>query len=311
MFGFPIPDSRFEIPASMSIAIIINPISGSRGHRATTGAARADLARRLVTRLDRDAEIVVTREPGHGVALSREFAARGVQRVIGWGGDGTINEIAGPLLGTATTLGIVPSGSGDGLARSLGLPRQPEAALTTAVREPAVPIDVGFLGGRHFLNIAGIGFDAAVGHGFNRGARRGVSGYLKRGLSLAWTYGAERYDLRLGDETRTGRWFLAAFANGSQYGNGLMLAADADPCDGWLNAVVVDAGPPLRQFWRARRLFFRRFRPAEGVHRYRVKSASVTGDHLVCHVDGETFETRGTIEVRIDARKLLVAGLRG
>jgi diacylglycerol kinase family enzyme len=295
----------------MSTAVIINPISGARGHLAATGAERSALARDLLSRLGEDAEVVVTRAAGDAAALSAAYAAQGVDRVIGWGGDGTINEIAGPLIGTRSALGIVPSGSGDGLARSLGLPRRPEAALALAVKQIPAPIDVGYLGDRHFLNIAGVGFDAAVGHGFNRGAKRGATGYLKRGLSLAWTYRCERYHLRLQDDRRTGTWFMAAFANGAQYGNGLMLAADADPSDGWLNAVVVESGSPLIQFWRARRLLIGRTRHAAGILRQRVQSASVTGEHLLCHVDGETFEARGTLEVRLEPRRLLVARGRG
>lgn len=268
------------------------------------------MAGRVLARLGEDAEVVLTGGAGHAAELSRGFVARHFDLVVGWGGDGTINEVAGPLIGTTSALGIVPSGSGDGLARSLSLVRPAEAALAAALRGPSAPIDVGFFGARHFLNIAGAGFDAAVAHGFNRRGKRGAFGYFSRGLSIVWTYRCERYHLRLGDEASSADRFLVAFANGSQYGNGLMLAPDADVQDGWLNAVVVDGGPPLRQFWRARRLLFRKLRPAEGLHRHRVQHATIAGDTFLCHVDGETFDARGTLEVRIEPNALRVSGVQ-
>ena len=87
-----------------------------------------------------------------------------------------------------------------------------------------------------------------------------------------------------------------------------LCAADADPSDGWLDAVIVDDGLAVRQLWRMRRLALGVRRPAEGIFRYRVRRASVAGDRLVCHVDGETFETSGVIDVRVAPGALRVAG---
>jgi diacylglycerol kinase (ATP) len=103
---------------------------------------------------------------------------------------------------------------------------------------------------------------------------------------------------------------VAAFANAKQYGNGLVLSPDADPTDGWLDSVVVDDGPAWRQIWRVRRLAIGKRRPTRGLHRRRVRAASVSGDPLVCHVDGETFETSGTLDVSIRPGALRVAGIR-
>ena len=102
--------------------------------------------------------------------------------------------------------------------------------------------------------------------------------------------------------------FLVAFANGRQYGNGLVLAPAADPRDGLLDAVIVDSGTPFRQLWRARRMGIRRHAPAQGLHRFKVQSASVSGPTLACHVDGETFQASGTLNVRLEPRRLLVKG---
>src|SRR6185436_3483978 len=134
-----------------------------------------------------DGEVLLTRARGHGAEIAAGLAGR-VERVVAWGGDGTINEIAGPLIQSSSALGIVPAGSGDGLARGLGLRRDTETALRTALSAPAMAIDVGFLGGRHFLNIAGVGFDADVARTFNQRAKRGGLGYASVSLKRVWSY---------------------------------------------------------------------------------------------------------------------------
>jgi YegS/Rv2252/BmrU family lipid kinase len=294
---------------TQSIAIIINPVSGRRGHHKTTRDERATRAQQLADTHQTSIAIEVTHGPGHGAELARAFVRQGVDRVIAWGGDGTINEVAGPLIGTRTALGIVAAGSGDGLARSLGLPTGPDRAIATAFSSPATPMDVGFIAGRHFLNIAGIGFDAAAGTVFNRRSKRGAGGYLAVGMSTLWSYRCCPYEVQLDDQSMDGHRFLIAFANGREYGNGMVLSADANPRDGWLDAVLVDAGPAILQLWRTRRLIVGRRRPAAGVRRLRVRTAVVKGARLVCHVDGETFEAKDRVDVRLEPGAILVAGL--
>jgi YegS/Rv2252/BmrU family lipid kinase len=288
--------------------IVINPVSGARGRRSGEGPARADLARHVLDAIGVAGEVVVTTGPHQAGTIARDLVSRGAEVVIAWGGDGTINDAATPLIGTATPLGIVRSGSGDGLGRTLGVPEAPEEAIRLALSGASRAIDVGYLGGRHFLNVAGIGFDAAVGQRFNAVGRRGQAGYLLRVLETVWTYRARRYRIRLEHETSDATRFVVAFANGRQYGGQLMLAPDADPADGWLDAVIVDDGAPLTQIWRMRRLAVGVRKPAKGIFRYRVREAAIAGDRLVCHVDGEAFEASGELAVRLVPGALRVAG---
>jgi len=290
----------------MRIAVIINPVAGRGKARRAAGTERAQLASRLVRQAGVDGEVALTRAPGHASALARQFVEARFDVVAAWGGDGTVNEVAGPLVATSTSLAIVPGGSGDGLAHGLGIPEDPERALATAFAGLESTVDVGFLGDRHFLNIAGVGFDAAVGERFNRSGRHGAVSYGLHALSLVWSYTCVAYRLRIGDEELAGPRFLVAFANGREYGNGLIIAPDARLDDGFVNAVVVAGGSPVRQCWRARRLFWRRLAPAEGVLRSTVRTAQITGEHLHCHVDGETFEASGTLEVRVEPGALRV-----
>lgn len=293
----------------MRVGVIINPFAGRGRIRDRTGDDRQQLAHQLAVTMGDAVEttIVRTSGPGDAAQRARRFVEQRFDRVVAWGGDGTVNEVAGPLLGSTTVLGIVPSGSGDGLAHGLGLPVLPDRALATAIGASPRALDVGFLGDRHFLNIGGIGFDAAVGRAFNRGGRHGALGYASQALAQVWRYQPIDYRLVLDDDARHGRCLLVAFANAREYGNRLVIAPDADPSDGWLNAVIVEPGAALRQVWRARRLFFRPLKPAAGVHRQLVHRARISADTLLCHVDGEVFESTGDLDVTIQPGALQVA----
>jgi diacylglycerol kinase (ATP) len=292
----------------MRVGIIVNPFSGGKKAPLPKGTARLATVRGLAERTGEAIEVASTGGPGHAAELASDFVARGFARVIVCGGDGTINEAAGSLIGTGVALGIVPSGSGDGLARGLGLWLPPSAALNTAIQKPAGAIDVGYLGERHFLNIAGVGFDAAVAETFNRRSKRGHSGYLFDSLLGVWRYTSSSYAVTIEAEQFDGPRFVIAFANCREYGNGLVLVPDADPSDGKLDMVMVAGGSVIRQFWRARRLRWRRNAPAEGLRRGRITTASITADRLQCHVDGQPFESSGTLQVRIAPAALLIAG---
>jgi YegS/Rv2252/BmrU family lipid kinase len=283
----------------MRVAVIINPISGRFVRRARARVDRESFARAWLATHGVDADVAVTARRGHAAELSRRFTAQGFDRLVAWGGDGTANEVAGPLIGSHVGLGLVRAGSGDGLARGLGVPEAPAQALDLAVSGSTRRLDVGWLGTRHFLNVAGCGFDAAVARAFNASRSRGVTGYIVSGLAGVWSYRQALYDLRLDGFSSRGRRFLVAFANGTQYGNGMILAPAADPADGFLDAVIVDAGSALRQLWRGRRLFQAPHKPAAGVTRLRIQSGEISGAELLCHVDGEVFETSGNLEVKV------------
>jgi diacylglycerol kinase family enzyme len=187
------------------------------------------------------------------------------------------------------------------------VPRDPAQAFKVAIETQGRALDVGFLGDRHFLNIAGVGFDAAVAAAFNNRPKRGKAGYLTGTLRGVWGYTTSVYRFESEPHTVEGPCFLLAFANCRQYGSGIVIAPNADPSDGLLDLVVVAGGSPLVQFWRARRLGFRRTAPARGVTRGRITSARVAGEYLLAHVDGQTFEARGELSVRVVPRGMLVA----
>jgi len=277
--------------------IIINPVAGpARG----PVEVRVALARRALNEAGVDGEVIVSAGPGDARVRAAQLARDCCDLVVAWGGDGTVNEVASSLAFTGTALGIVPAGSGNGLARELGVSMRPAAALRAALAGRARPLDAGELDGRLFVNIAGIGFDAEVARRFNARppGRRGAWPYVTLTLGALWSYEPDRYQVTLDDERYDGRFLTIVLANGVQFGNRMRVAPEARPDDGLLNALLVDHRSIAGHLWRARHLL-RDPTAAEGVVRRSVRAAVIEGTRpLACQIDGESF----TAGVRVEAR---------
>ena len=292
------------------ITIIINPLSGARGRR-NLGGQRAALAKRLLALHQLDGRIFITEYPGHALALAREAVAAGASLVCAWGGDGTLNEIGSALVHTNIPLGVIPAGSGNGFARELGLFSDAEKAFAVALTGRDRLIDAGELAGRLFFNIAGIGLDAHIAALFNTRAphRRGFWRYVLLGWRELMTYRAGSYRLDLDGERLEKEALMVVLANLRQYGNGAYIAPQAEPDDGRLDLVVVEARSPTSAFLLTPRLFAQTLHRARGILTRRVSHVTVSSDSpLLCHVDGETFEAglEVTAVVRPKALKVRV-----
>lgn len=292
------------------IAVIINPISGRSGSRRGETACREKLVHETAATLGVTIDAHLTNAPGHATELARAAIVGGADVVVAMGGDGTVNEVARALIGTSVALGVVPCGSGDGLARGLGLPTDRRAALEVAFAGETRRIDIGYANDQPFLNVAGIGFDAEVGRLFASRKTRGPLGYIVMSAKHVWTYASAHYDVQFDDVRRTGPMFLVGFANSAEYGNGAILAPEADVQDGVLDVLIVKAGSAWGQMWRARRLYWRPGAPAAGMERLKTRTARISGDRLMYHLDGEPFETTGSIEIRVERQALVVKARR-
>lgn len=296
----------------MSIVAIINPISGA-GANPEVAAQRIDLVRLEAGRRGLPVEIHLTQRAGHARELAAAAAAGGASLVMVWGGDGTINEAGSALLHTGSTLGVVPAGSGNGLAGALGVPREPSAAIAVALGGRDRVIDAGLMAGRPFFNIAGLGFDARVARLFNARAAgtRGGWPYILIGVREGCRYCATDYDIELdgSGQTRT-RALLIAFANGREYGMGARIAPLAQLDDGLLDMTIVEERPVLARFWHARMLAYGTPHLAPRVIVQQVTRAVVAAEgEMEFHVDGEPGTARGPVEVQIvkDALSVRVA----
>jgi YegS/Rv2252/BmrU family lipid kinase len=252
-----------------------------------------------------------TTGPGDARELARRAVAAGYEAVLAVGGDGTVNEVAGGLLGSSAALGVVPAGSGNGLARTLRIPMDAGRALREMARAATLSMDVGRVNGRPFLNVAGAGFDAAVGTAFHAhagsGGRRGVMSYARIALGLSWSYRCGGYTLEAGAHRFDGEAWLVAFVNGRQYGGAAVIAPGALMDDGLLEVVVVEKASALELLSAAPRLYLGGL---EGFRRYRrmaVSSAVLTApEPFPHHCDGETGEPVRRLEVSVEPRALKV-----
>ena len=222
----------------MSTAIIINPISG--GARPSAARARAQLALAVVDQHGDPAEVFVTEGVGHARELAKAAVRRGVRLVLAWGGDGTINEVASALAYDEVPLGIVPGGSGNGLALELGVSLRPERAIADALQAVPRPMDMGEIDGRLFANIAGIGFDAHVASRFATATRRGFVGYAGITARALTGYVPRHYRITTGGVQTDARAILVTIANSAQFGNNARIAPGARVDDGELDLVVLE-----------------------------------------------------------------------
>lgn len=287
--------------ARLSIVAIINPISGA-GTDSTAALRRAALVESEARRRGLHVQVHFTERAGHARELAAASAQAGAGLVIVWGGDGTLNEAGAGLIGSSTPLGIVPAGSGNGLANALGSPRRPIEALAIAFDGVERTIDAGSIAGRAFFNVAGIGFDARVARLFNeRGVgRRGGWPYIAIGLREGFRYAGADYTIELDGDRRTLRALLIAFANGREFGNGVRIAPQAQLDDGLLDAIVVEQRPLVARFWHARHVAFGAVQRAPNVTMRQIRHATVSStEPIEYHVDGEPGTIRGPIEIRI------------
>ena len=272
------------------LAFIINPVAG-----AATGGARArgvaETARRCCAAAGVPHEAVFTQRRGHGRELAADLAGRGFSPIVACGGDGTVNEVASALMHADAVFGIVPAGSGNGLARELGISLRPEAAIRTALHGRDRIIDMGELAGRPFVNLAGVGLPASVADLFARLAGRGLAGYVRATARQLLRYRGRRYTLETDRRTVEQRALLVELANGRQYGNGAVIAPHARLDDGLLDLVSVDPIGPARAVWGLWRVFNGTVDRHPYVHCSRVGGVKISADGpLLFHVDGEAVQ---------------------
>jgi YegS/Rv2252/BmrU family lipid kinase len=288
----------------VKVRAILNPRAGVAARRTRDAVERgrptwADYA------------VYLTRDAGHATELAREAVAAGADLVLAVGGDGTVNEVAQGLLGSSAALGIVPVGSGNGLARALRLPLRPELALAALESGARRLMDVGFLNGRPFLNVAGAGFDAVVGHSFHergkRGGRRGFLGYVRLCLLELRQYRSPRFTIEVPSERLELGAFVLTFANGPQYGAGAVINPGAKLDDGRLEVVTFEAGPLWRTLATGSRMFLGGLVGSPGYRRLAGPAATVTaGAAVALHCDGDPAGAAARIEVQLRPRALEV-----
>lgn len=288
------------------IVVIVNPISGPGG--SSRDLPKAVQARDWFDARRLPADVLVTEGPGHARVLAASASAAGASLVVAWGGDGTVNEVGSALAFGPAALGIVPSGSGNGLARELGIPLTPAVALARLIDGEDRVIDAGELDGHLFFNVAGFGLDARVAKAFGTGSRRrGLRRYLGLTARELATFVAEPYRIAVNGVVVETLPLLVAFANARQYGNGALIAPSARVDDGRLDLVVVEHRSVLAIVCAVPHLFAGSIARVAGVRSWSIAGAEVwaTGP-ILYHVDGEPHVGADRIQACVRARAVRV-----
>jgi len=239
---------------SQRMLFIINPISGVRKR------GLEDFRKLMDVHLDNsifDADIRVTAAPGHAGQITTEGIEEGIRYFVVVGGDGTINEVGAKLAGTDAVMGIIPAGSGNGLANHLKIPLKIEDAIGVLNRNKIEKIDTCLVEHLFFASIAGIGFDARVARQFANAGRRGFITYARIVLKEYFRYKSRKYKLTLDGKEQKVSAFFISFANSNQFGYNTRIAPKASITDGKIDVCVVKK-PPLRAFPGIAHLMFRR-----------------------------------------------------
>jgi diacylglycerol kinase family enzyme len=288
--------------ATPNLLALVNPLSGT-ATPAQKDALRNYL-RQQAERMGFVPEIIVTTHAGHATELANAAIQQGITRVIAVGGDGTINETARALRQSGTALGIVPMGSGNGLARHLGVPLDPRRAIDRALSGKPVLIDSGLIGEHPFFCTAGFGFEAHVAHLFAQQPVRGLNTYVRTAYRAFWNYQPGQYWVN--GEAKI--LFSLSFANAGQFGNNAWIAPRANIADGRLDQCELRPFPKRLSGGLIWRLFNRSLDRSAYWHSEHVTHVSVgsTGPLLI-HADGEPILIAGNgCEVRVLPGSLLV-----
>jgi YegS/Rv2252/BmrU family lipid kinase len=286
----------------MRILFIVNPISGVGKQKTVEQLVEARL-----DRIKFASEITYTQFAGHATKISFDASVEGIDVVVAVGGDGTVNEVAAGLVGSSTAMGILPAGSGNGLARHLKIPMKLAKALDVINASRIIPIDTATINDQLFVNVAGVGFDAAVARKFARAEKRGFATYFRITVNSYWNYQPKQYRLEIDGKVYKRRALLVSFANSSQFGNNASIDPAASVSDGFIDVCIMGKMPFWKVFFLAPLLFFNRFDRTRYVEIIRAKNVILKrkkGKNI--HLDGDPKEMGHQLTMKINPLSLKV-----
>lgn len=285
------------------VLFIVNKFSG--------GGFRPEFEGRIIDaceRHDLECTIEFTQSRGHATALALEAINSDFGVVVAVGGDGTVNEVANGLLHSQIPMGILPKGSGNGLARHLGIPMDLSKSLVSLFNSQVIAMDTFTINGKLSLNVSGIGFDGHVANLFKDNKTRGLQGYAKVTLSEFVRFKEFEAKLTMGDRESSRKGFIIAIANSSQYGNNARIAPAASVCDGLLHICFLKKVPAYRLDF-IYDFFAGKINESSFCEIMETSSMSITVDTPIAfHIDGEPsgVDTRFEIKMLPASLKILV-----
>ncbi|TKJ35866.1 diacylglycerol kinase [bacterium (candidate division B38) B3_B38] len=290
----------------MRAKFVLNPVAGMR--RAPEKVV--SLLRRELRGPLWDFDIILTEQRGHGYYLAQDAVKQGYELVVAIGGDGTVKEVASGLVHTGVALGIIPTGSGNGLARDLRIPLNLKGACRALLRGSRREVDTGVINGKYFFSTAGLGFDAHIGLLYNqRGKRRrrGVLPYFYIGVKEYFLYQPELLQVRIDRDNIRVSPLLITIANCRQYGGGAQIAPRAKIDDGLLDLCILRNLSLLQALIKLPKLFTGKIDSIPQMDYYQIAQTEIIREKPgPIHMDGDPFIEAPQLKVSILPRSLVV-----
>ncbi|WP_106830509.1 diacylglycerol/lipid kinase family protein [Parabacteroides pacaensis] len=285
-----------------NVFAIINPISGVGSKRKIP-----KMIEEICTQYNYELQIQFTEYAGHASILTQEALKAGAGTILAVGGDGTVNEVARSMIHSDAVLGIIPKGSGNGLARELHIPLLVRKALELIVKGKVITIDCCNANGKVFFCTCGVGFDAAVSQKFAKEKRRGSLTYIKNTVEEYLSYQPEPYELQIDGNTVKEKAFLIACGNASQYGNNAFIAPHANIQDGLMDITILAPFTPLDIAPLAIQLFTKQIDKNSKIKIFRGQQVKIIRQHPgIMHLDGEPVMAESQIDICIEPGALKV-----
>ena len=277
------------------LLLVINPISGGLNK---SGLADV-VAQRMKASLNMEVDVKTTAGKGDARRFATEAVENGYYAVIVAGGDGTVNEVAAALCDSGVALGIIPSGSGNGLARHLEIPVDERLSLDVIAENNIVACDYATVNDKPFFCTFGVGFDAAVSDRFAKQRKRGKFMYFKSALEEFVQYRPQVYTISANGKVFTQNAFLIACCNASQYGNNAYIAPTASMTDGLLDIIIIHAGSPLDTAVLGVDLFTGYINRNTLLQSFQAPAAVIyRTEEGAAHIDGDPIELGEIIDVK-------------
>ena len=289
-----------------SIYFIVNPVSGNGKNKLTL-----EMVSSVFPTNEFKVEITKTLNPTHATELTNKHIANGADIIVACGGDGTINEIANCLVGSSVKLGIVPMGSGNGLASSLKIPKSITEALKVIKKLNSTKIDVGEINKHFFFSNTGIGFDANVINNYSKTKQRGLISYLRASFNTFLHNPTPLFlEIKTDSKILSLKPFIVFVSNTNEMGYDISLTPKASIQDGMLDAIVVESLNKLEIIYFAFLLLIRKPQSFKKAHYFltqnlEIKNLGVGG--MLAQIDGESKEiTSNPINITIRKSALSV-----
>lgn len=287
---------------SLQVQAIINPISGVGSKRKIPKMIEDICAKNghMLT-------LSFTEYAGHASILTRQALDEGANVILVVGGDGTVNEVAQSMLYSDAVLGILPKGSGNGLARELHIPMDTKKALDVIIKGRVTTIDSCKANERVFFCTCGVGFDAAVSQKFANEKHRGSLTYLKNTIEEYLSYKPQTYELLVDDHSIYERAFLVACANASQYGNNAFIAPHANIQDGQMDITILSPFTPLDIAPLAIQLFTKQISQNSKIKSLKATKVSIIRQKPgIMHLDGDPVMADERVDISVIPQSLKV-----